>query len=202
MQQPTLTSDDLPVEIRAVTGLVLRFSQIPQSSTCDIAVVEGTQGASVIKRAVHQPFRDWLRREYTVLRALALAGLPIPRVCTCLEHTTTTGVCHCMLERRAGVGHDLLFAFGQLLAPVHRCPPPCGLPTGDQSSLDGMLRRAAGYLKHYPVDDTPELLAQFEHQCPAPVPATLIHGDYTLDNVLVVQQAVTGLVDWAGGDGW
>jgi aminoglycoside phosphotransferase (APT) family kinase protein len=49
------------------------------------------------------------------------------------------------------------------------------------------------------VDGTPALLARLEYQRPPPVPAALVHGDYALDNVLVLQQTVTRLVDWAGG---
>jgi aminoglycoside phosphotransferase (APT) family kinase protein len=214
LQQSALTGDDLPDEIRAATGPILHLSGIPQGDTSDVALVESTQGTFVVKRAVHQPFRDWLRCEYSVLRALAATGLPIPRVYTYVERTTATGGCYWLLmehlpgqplhailqsERRAGVRHDLLAAFGHLLAQVHRCPPPPELVTSDQPWLDGMLQRAGQYLQCYPVDGTPALLAQLERRRPPPVPATLIHGDYMLDNVLVVQQAITGLVDWAGG---
>jgi aminoglycoside phosphotransferase (APT) family kinase protein len=168
----------------------------------------------VVKCAVEQPFRDWLRREYVVLRALAATELPIPQVYTYVERATTTTIRSWLLmehlpgqplhvflqsEHRAGVRHDLLVAFGHLLAQVHRCPPPRELATREQPWLDETLQRAARYLNYYPVDGTPALLARLERQRPQPVPAMLIHGDYTLDNVLVVQQAVTGLVDWAGG---
>lgn len=32
------------------------------------------------------------------------------------------------------------------------------------------------------------------------MPPTLIHGDLNLENVLVSNGAVTGLIDWSGGD--
>jgi aminoglycoside phosphotransferase (APT) family kinase protein len=34
---------------------------------------------------------------------------------------------------------------------------------------------------------------------PDPVAPTLIHGDYTIDNVLVEGATVTGIVDWSAG---
>jgi aminoglycoside phosphotransferase (APT) family kinase protein len=94
----------------------------------------------------------------------------------------------------------LLRAFGQVLAAIHATPAPPDMIQGSRPWLDRMLDMAAHNLAHYPVDGSPELLERLQGNRPADVPATLIHGDYTLDNVLVAGNAVSGVIDWSGGD--
>lgn len=62
-----------------------------------------------------------------------------------------------------------------------------------------MLLRADYNLRHYTVDGTPELLDRIKNNKPKPIQNTLIHGDYTLDNVLVREGNVTAVIDWSGG---
>ena len=94
----------------------------------------------------------------------------------------------------------LLRAFGQVLAVIHATPVPFDLTRADRPWLDRMLDAAAYNLAHYHVDGSAELLERLQRDRPADVPATLIHGDFTLDNVLVAGDAVSGVIDWSGGD--
>jgi aminoglycoside phosphotransferase (APT) family kinase protein len=63
-----------------------------------------------------------------------------------------------------------------------------------------MLDIAAYNLAHFHVDGSPELLECLQRDRPADVPATLVHGDFTLDNVLVAGNTISGVIDWSGGD--
>jgi len=54
-------------------------------------------------------------------------------------------------------------------------------------------------MMHHRVDGTAELLRRLIEDRPAPAPSTLIHGDFTLDNTLVADGRITGVIDWAGG---
>jgi aminoglycoside phosphotransferase (APT) family kinase protein len=94
----------------------------------------------------------------------------------------------------------LLRAFGQVLAAIHATPAPPDLTQDDQPWLDRMLDMAAYNLAHFHVDGSSELLVRLQRDRPADVPAALIHGDFTLDNVLVAGNAVSGVIDWSGGD--
>jgi aminoglycoside phosphotransferase (APT) family kinase protein len=62
-----------------------------------------------------------------------------------------------------------------------------------------MLDEAADNLARFPVDGNPALLDWLRQHRPPPVLQTLIHGDFTLDNVLVQDGQVTGIIDWSKG---
>src|SRR5215472_6538952 len=94
----------------------------------------------------------------------------------------------------------LLGAVGKELATLHRCAvPPFLQPAQQEPWLGHMLKQARYNLQHYDVVGSTQLLEPLEqHQLP-PVSPTLIHGDFALDNALILNGAVSGLVDWAWG---
>lgn len=213
-QQSRLIADTFPEEILSALGPIHHLAYPVQGQTSDVIFVESVQGSFVIKRAHQQPFHDWLRREYHVLRMLATTALPIPAVYTFLERHISEGDEYWLLmarlpgqslqrvlhsEHHSSVRHRLLRAFGELLGSIHRCTPPSALAALDQPWLDSMLHRAADYLQRYRVDGTPALLRSLEQQRPRPTTPMLIHGDYTLDNILVADGRISGVIDWAGG---
>lgn len=65
--------------------------------------------------------------------------------------------------------------------------------------MDEMLRHAEINLNHYLVDGTPELLEFLKNNKPLPIENKLIHGDFTIDNVLVHDGKITSIIDWSGG---
>ncbi len=204
-----LTMAELPPELRAWLGPVRALTGPAQGATSDVAFAEGERGAFVVKRSARQPYRDWLRREYAVLRALEGSGLPVPQA---YLHIEAGGAGWLLMERLPGrplseaLGEcrddaeraPLLTAFGAFLARLHRCPPPAAL-AGDRPWLDAMLATAASYLARYPVDGTPELLERLRCERPAPVALRLLHGDCTTENVLVADGAISGMIDWGLG---
>lgn len=213
-QKPALTVDILPEGIRDFLGSIQCITYPEQGETSRVAFVESSQGSFVIKCAHQQPFRDWLCREAQVLRSLAGKDLPIPGIYHFEEGRSSQGdEAWLLMERLPGeplqlvlentnIGRSrqrLLQAFGELLGKIHRCHPPPGLAELDQPWLEVMLRRAREYLQCYLVDGTLELLRQLEQYRPQTISLSLIHGDYTLDNVLVTDGRISGVIDWAGG---
>ncbi len=93
----------------------------------------------------------------------------------------------------------LLYSFGEVLSQIHSISPPAEMLEDKRPWIDRKLDEAEFYLSNYKVDGTPELLKQLRTNRPHQVQPTLIHGDFTLDNVLVQGDAVTGIIDWAGG---
>ena len=210
-----ITLDKLPQEVRACLGAIQRLTYPQQGCTSDSAIAESERGVYLIKRSRGPQFCQWLAQEFRVLAALAASPLPVPRPHQFLRCSTSPGaeawlVMDCLpgaslrtvLQGALAPGTrlHLLRAFGQVLAAIHATPAPPDVAQPDRPWLDRTLDMAAYNLAHFHVDGSPELLERLQRDRPADVPATLIHGDYTLDNVLVAGNAVSGVIDWSGGD--
>jgi aminoglycoside phosphotransferase (APT) family kinase protein len=210
-----LTLDELPQEVCSSLGRIKRLSYPQQGCTSDSAIAESEHGTYLIKRSRGPQFSAWLAQEYRVLAALAASPLPVPRPHHFLRRSTPSGaeawlVMDCLPgaslrtvlqgNQAAATRSHLLRAFGQVLAAIHAAPAPPNLTQVDRPWLDRMLDTAAHNLAHYHVDGSPDLLERLQGSRPADVPATLIHGDFTLDNVLIVGNAISGVIDWSGGD--
>ncbi|MCS7061362.1 MAG: aminoglycoside phosphotransferase family protein [Anaerolineae bacterium] len=215
--KPILNLDDLPVDVRRALGEVRAIRLLPQGMTSAVALVETDGGPRVLKRARGVLYADWLHNEYRALIALAETDLPIPtprafvRVenkivpesWLAMDYLAGRPLCDALADVASSSQRAaLLCAFGETLARIHATPAPASIPRPTPSWIEFMLEEAGENLEHFDVDGTPELLArvrgQFQAGQIAPLPPTLIHGDYTLDNVLVEGERVTGVIDWSG----
>jgi len=61
-----------------------------------------------------------------------------------------------------------------------------------------MLNKAEYKLTHFAVDGSEERLKRLKEVRPKPIDNTLIHGDFTIDNVLVNECNIVGVIDWSG----
>ena len=68
-----------------------------------------------------------------------------------------------------------------------------------QTWLEEMLLQAEYNLQNEKVDGTKLLLEKIKYNKPNVYKQTLIHGDFTIDNVLVSNGVITGVIDWSGG---
>lgn len=205
---------ELPDSIVEVLGAVRRLTLPNQGYTSQLAVLETERGMFVLKHTAEPLFMPWLAREAQVLRWLAQTALPTPRPYAFVEHPSGAwllmeylpGESLTEVLRRMAPGSraPLLYRFGATLARIHATPPPPGMPVQSAAAwLEGALETGAMHLREFPdtYDDPelPALLARLRRERPAPVPATLIHGDFTTDNVLIAEGRITGIIDWAGG---
>lgn len=62
-----------------------------------------------------------------------------------------------------------------------------------------MLQEAQYNLTHYKVDGNQQLLKQLQDQHMICRKEVLIHGDYSIDNVLVHDGQIAAVIDWSGG---
>ncbi|WP_164821783.1 phosphotransferase family protein, partial [Paenibacillus koleovorans] len=115
-------------------------------------------------------------------------------------NVTATGCCANNQELILGLSqkHEMIFSFGVVLAQIHSTSCPKDMKW-DSVWLEEMLRRAEYNLKHYSVDGTPELLEELKENKPSSIKNTLIHGDFTIDNVIFHDGKVTSVIDWSGG---
>ena len=196
-------------------GKITTVTYPVQGMTSQVTILDGQRGVFVAKRATQPRYRDWLRRENMVLHALAETSLPVPRPHLYLPSANADRESWLLMSYLSGESlrtalhttsdstarHAFLMAFGQLLQALHACPMPTALDQEKTSWLDRMLDQAAFALEHELVDDngTPELLEYVQQNRPSSVQETLVHGDCTLDNVLIQNGTICGLIDWAGG---
>jgi aminoglycoside phosphotransferase (APT) family kinase protein len=209
-----LTRSELPEELIARLGVARRLVLPAQGMTSDVAIVETDSGRFVVKRATRPLFAAWLAREYEVLRALESLSLPVPRGQFFHERNTASGrECWMVMEYLPGVTltqvlenehdperrRDIAVQWGALLARIHATPTPPELVPATGSWLDDRLQQAAYNLAHYSTEGDARLLRDLEARRPAPVAQTLIHGDFTLDNTLVHDGTISGVIGWGFG---
>ncbi|GAC1448693.1 MAG: phosphotransferase family protein [Ktedonobacterales bacterium] len=184
-----------------------------------------TRGAArwVLRRPPRGPLlptaHDVLR-EYRVLQALAPTQVPVPRPVLACADAEVIGAPFYLMERvdgfvirrtlppafddpaaRAGLGHALIDA----LADLHSVDwqraglGDFGKPAG---YLERQLRRWTGQLeasRTRPLPDLDAVSAWLAAHLPESGPATIVHGDYRLDNVMVAPQPparILAIVDW------
>jgi aminoglycoside phosphotransferase (APT) family kinase protein len=216
-----------PPEVLDALGRVDSLTYPPQGCTSAVVIAETVLGPRVVKRSTGRLFCAWLEQEYRVLGALDGRRLPIARAHDFIRRDTAAEPGNgpagdrpeCWLimdylpgellarvleaEQDAQSRAALLRIFGQALAAIHAVPAPAELALPGGAWLDVMLERAAHNLAHFKVDGTPQLLERLQHERPHLVEATLIHGDYTIDNLLVIDTGggwrLSGIIDWSGG---
>ena len=207
-QHYPLDSQGFPEEIQACLGHVHNLLFPPQGDTSAVAAVDATNGKYVVKRSYGEQFGSWLKREYEVLEALVQAPFPTPHSHAFVQRETSEGLESWLVMSYvpgepliAAIEHEsdqearwnMLHAFGNALAAIHSYPVPAELQS------DRTLEKAQYNFLHYTTEGSAGLLEQLKLRRPAPIPSTLIHGDFTVDNVLISEGKVTGIIDWAGG---
>ncbi|WP_245954954.1 phosphotransferase family protein [Paenibacillus flagellatus] len=213
--RPPLCGEDIPDAIVQTLGGIRSMAFPRQGHTSDVAIVHAAEGTFVLKRASGPLYGGWLARERDVLRLLSRTALRVPAVYGFWEEEGGTGdkAAWLLMERlpgqslRTALQHErdsavrsrVLYRFGRLLREIHATPCPAELKSEGGGWLDAMLAQAEYNLANYDVDGTPELLQRLKNDKPEPVGQTLIHGDFTIDNVLVHEERIAGIIDWSGG---
>lgn len=205
---------EIPVAIREWLGEITNLVAPAQGCTSHLAVIEAERGMFVLKQSADPLFARWLAREQQVLHWLAQTALPVPHprlfvedgggMWLLMDYLPGESLTEALSHADAGTRASLMLNFGAVLATIHATPPPPGMPLQTAAEwLDAALETGAMHLREfrnlYDDPELPDLLARLRRERPATVPATLIHGDFTTDNVLVAEGRITGVIDWAGG---
>lgn len=215
IQHQPLTPDTFPEEIKAFLGTIHSLAYPRQGYTSDLAIVSGERGTYVVKRSPGEQYSKWLAQEYRVLQALRGLPLPLPQPHLFLQQmraeTPESWLVMSYLpgeslkvlaqnEPDQTTKRQMLRAVGQTLAVLHHQPVPAALRHASQEPwLDALLKQARYNLQHYKTDGNAALLDFLERHRPASVAPALIHGDFTVDNVLLLDGKVSGIIDWALG---
>lgn len=201
---------EIPLEIKEHLHTINAIKFPRQGYCSDVAIIESENGVYALKRTKGIVFCSWLEREVTVLNCLAKqTTLPVPTVkkfveqqnqnwalLECVEgETLRTALCK---ETNKAKRQEMLFQFGAILSQIHATPCPKEL-RNEQKWLDHMLDQAEYNFKNYKVDGNQQLLEKIKRTQPADYQQTWIHGDFTIDNVLVSNGVITGVIDWRSG---
>ena len=201
---------ELPPELAEHVPRHARLTFPRQGKTSDVAYAEHDGRVVVVKRCAHRVYLDWLRREQVALRALVESGLPIPRfiayaetetggqpvgwlLMSCLEGSQFLGAA---IAASLSVRRSMFRQLGELVRRLHDTRVPVGL----ERQGSWVLRQIEQARNNLPwCDGSAAGLAELERTRPLPVPETLIHGDLSLDNVLIDARGSLHLIDWADG---
>lgn len=203
--------EEIPYEIQAYLQNINSMKFPRQGHASNVAIIENNQGLHVLKRAKGQ-FSSWLMKEVAIINCLtSKTNLPIPQVKLAIEQkasneswalieflqgeTIRNALAN---ERKQEKRQQIIFNFGQILQRIHSTPCPNEL-RGEQPWLKQMLKQARYNFNNNQADGTQELLEKIQATQPSYVKQTLIHGDFTIDNILVENGIITGIIDWSGG---
>jgi aminoglycoside phosphotransferase (APT) family kinase protein len=201
---------ELPPELFEYVSPRARLRFPTQGMTSDVAFADDGGRLVAVKRCAHPVYLDWLRREQAALRALAGSGLPIPRFIAYAE-TDKDGqpVGWLLMARLAGTPFlraaidasaaqlpSMFRRLGELARRLHATRVPLELQ-GEGPWLSRRIEQARMNLPW--CDGTADELAELERSRPNAARETLIHGDLSLDNVLVDKRGELALIDWADG---
>ncbi|OIK09603.1 aminoglycoside phosphotransferase APH(3') [Bacillus sp. MUM 13] len=209
--QPMLIHE-IPIEIKEYINGINSISFPRQGYTSNVGIIESNRGFYVIKRTKGELFCSGLNREISVMNCLAKeTKLPIPKVMQFIQQkdqiqcwavfeffegeSLRIALCN---EKNNEKRREMIFNFGKILSQIHSTPCPKEL-MHEQTWLDQMLIQGEYNFKNHKVDGTEELLEKIKKNKPNDCKQTLIHGDYTIDNVLVYNGEITGVIDWGTG---
>lgn len=180
-----------------------------QGATSEVIFLHTDNGQFVCKIAKKSPYRDWLKKEAVSMKCLNdETSLPIPIF---YQISETKEESYLLMSQENGIplrealqqtSDDseklaLIKSFGVLLKQLHETIPPPSCVT-EVSWLDEQLENATYNLQNYNVDGDQPLLEKLKREKPVPCEQTLIHGDCTIDNVLVLNGKVHMFIDLAG----
>ncbi|WP_107838869.1 phosphotransferase family protein [Metasolibacillus meyeri] len=207
-----IKEEEIPNEIQDYLKNIHAMRFPKQGYTSNVAIIENDHRSYVLKRAKGELFSSWLNKEVAVINRLTSeTKLPIPKVAFSIEQKSKNEAWALIEflpgetirsalsnEKNMEKRQEILFNFGQILHQIHATPCPNEL-MAQQPWLPKMLEQAQYNLENYEVDGTKELLEKIQVNKPSSIKQTLIHGDFTVDNVLVENGVITGVIDWSGG---
>lgn len=158
-----------------------------------------------------------MAREYRVITALKDTAVPVPETLFLCEDTEVLGAPFYVMEFVPGVPYRSKEELGRLgpertraislslvdsLADLHTVDP-VSVGLGDfgrpEGFLERQLRRWGKQLDASRSRDLPgidRLQERLAERLPASKAATIVHGDYRLDNTLVLDDRINAVLDW------
>nr|WP_236691761.1 phosphotransferase [Niallia circulans] len=203
--------NELPLkQLEKLIGSLPSISLVAeQGSTSTVYQVLARSGTYILKSAFDEKYRDWLQTEACVLEKLiGKEFIPVPYYYGFIKEQASS---HLIMSYEQGITLTaalnqaktdtekcaLIQSFGQLLHNLHTTEIMDPFHHVGEW-LSERLLKAEYYVKKGWTEGSNELLTLLKNNKPAPINQTIIHGDCTTDNVLVVNGAATKFIDVAG----
>lgn len=199
--------DQIPSKITSTLGPIRSVCFPEQGYTSRTICVESSAGRFMLKHTTSPRFSLWLQTEYQVLAILSTSSALIPR--PVMFHACSEADCWLVMEHLPGVPaytalqreahlqrrQRIQESLGAALRSIHEILPERSLPQQNPPSPEIPEYGVPGCSLVQPdTDSVPGGVADIPF-----VEPRLIHGDFTLRNVLVSGTKVTGIVDWPWG---
>jgi aminoglycoside 3'-phosphotransferase-2 len=197
-------------DVEDIIGPIRRINVLDdQGCTSEVLQIFTDDSSYLLKSSFKEKYREWLKAEAQVLESLNNKNLI--RVPNYYGFFETMHSSHIIMSFENGITLTyalkkakklaekklLIRSFGQILNQLHETNTIESL-NHKNDWLEQQLIKAEYYLKSGESDGGIQLLEKLKSNKPLPVPRTLIHGDCTTDNVLVVKGEVRVFIDLAG----
>ncbi|MFX3675184.1 MAG: phosphotransferase family protein [Paenisporosarcina sp.] len=197
-------------KFEGIVGAINEIYELDEQGCTSVVRKIITEEASyLLKSSFKEKYREWLKSEALVLEKLNNKNLiQVPTYYGFIEDTESshiimsfeTGITLTSALKKAintGEKKSLYRSFGQFLNQLHEINTIESLnPKNDW--LNEQLIKAEHHVKSGKTDGNLQLLEKLQLNKPLPVPQTIIHGDCTTDNVLVVDGEVRLFIDVSG----
>jgi aminoglycoside phosphotransferase (APT) family kinase protein len=196
-----------PVDVADLTRLTGGASRETWSFTAKTA--DGTRRL-VLRRDPPDAGRpEGMAREAAVIAAAHAHGVPVPRLVDAgtdpavlgapyliTEHVDGETIARRLLreDRYADARAGLAASFGRALAGIHAIPPA---QVPDLQPLDPVVQLRADYdALGEPLPTMEIALRWLDEHRPAPVPGTVVHGDFRTGNLIIGEDGLRAVLDW------
>lgn len=193
--------------IERIVGQIYEVNKLAeQGCTSVVRKIHSESGTYLLKSSFDERYREWLKTEGMVLEKLSNQdAIPVPRFNCFFEDDKSSHLIMSFEQgmtltkalknvKNQGEKRNLIRSFGQFLDQLHETElPDCLLRENDW--LEEQLLRAEFYVKRGKTEGSEQLLEQLQSTKPHPARQTVIHGDCTTDNVLVVDGKVSLFID-------
>ncbi|MEH7333597.1 aminoglycoside phosphotransferase family protein [Neobacillus drentensis] len=197
-------------EIEKIIGEIHSFDLLEeQGCTSEVRRLVTINGCYLLKSAYNERYRTWLKAEAQVLERLTHEReIPVPAYYGYIEKMDSS---HLIMSFEEGITltaalesglsnsdkKALVKSFGQFLHHFHEMRPIEALQR-ENDWLEEQFLKAQNYIENGQTEGSLELLNKLKSQKPLPVQQTIIHGDCTTDNVLVIDGKVELFIDVSG----
>lgn len=180
-----------------------------QGWTSQVRRLVSANGIYLLKSSFEERYRDWLKTEAQVLEKLSSESeIPVAKYFGFFQQENSS---HLIMSFEEGVTltaalrnasseserKSLLTSFGHFLQQFHEMIPNEKL-VHNHDWLEEQLVRAQNYVNKGQAEGSQSLLNSLIKNKPSQVKQSMIHGDCTTDNVLVVKGKVCLFIDVAG----
>ncbi|WP_010094690.1 aminoglycoside phosphotransferase APH(3') [Ornithinibacillus scapharcae] len=202
-------NNELRNKLETLIGQITDIHQLKnQGCTSKVRKITTCSASYLLKSSYDDRYREWLRNEAMVLQKLkGNQKIPVPQYVGFVEEQEAS---HLVMSFEEGItlttaleqaGNEaertaLMTSFGKLLQRLHETDVIDSL-NEREDWLDRQLATAEKYVVQGKTEGSMELLQILKSRKPLPVKQTIIHGDCTPDNVLVIGGEVRLFIDVA-----